>query len=233
MTSLLSLYRNAVTSNSWFDSLPRAIQEDILSRARRRELAAGERVYSRGKGADGFYKVVTGSVCVSGVSREGHVTVLDFYGPGAWFAEVSALDGGSHVHDASAYEPTSLLQITLTDLEELLVLHPELSRSLLRLEAQRLRLLLAALEAYSAQSMEQRLASRLLMLALAFGETTTRGAEIKLHLPQETLAQLIGTTRQRVNQILKGWELDGTIEQPQYGHLELRDEGSLSKLAEM
>jgi hypothetical protein len=34
------------------------------------------------------------------------LTVLDFYGPGAWFAEVSALDGGSHVHDASAYEPT-------------------------------------------------------------------------------------------------------------------------------
>ena len=233
MTSLLSLYRNAVTSNSWFDSLPAAIREDILSRARQRELAAGERVYSRGKGADGFYKVVAGSVCISGVSREGHVTVLDFYGPGAWFAEVSALDGGSHVHDASAYEPTSLLQITLTDLEELLVLHPTLSRSLLRLEAQRLRLLLAALESYSAQSMEQRLANRLLMLALAFGETTKRGAEIKLHLPQETLGQLIGTTRQRVNQILKEWERDGIVQQPEYGRILLRDQHSLGKLAEM
>ena len=204
MTSLLSLYRNAVTSNSWFDSLPTAIREDILSRARQLELAEGERVYSRGKNADGFYNVIVGSVCISGVSRDGHVTVLDFYGPGAWFAEVSALDGGSHVHDASAYEPTSLLQIALTDLEELLVLHPTLSRSLLRLETQRLRLLLAALKSYSAQSMEQRLANRLLMLAEAFGETTKGGAEIKLHLPQETLGQLIGTTRQRVNQNPEG-----------------------------
>ena len=47
---------------------------------------------------------------------------------------------------------------------------------------------------------------------------------------EETLAQLIGSTRQRVNQILKEWELAGTVEQ-QYGHLTLLDRALLEKLA--
>ena len=56
------------------------------------------------------------------------------------------------------------------------------------------------------------------------------GLEIRLHPPQETLAQLIGSTRQRVNQILKEWEAAGTVDQ-QYGHLTLLDRARLEQLA--
>jgi CRP-like cAMP-binding protein len=55
--------------------------------------------------------------------------------------------------------------------------------------------------------LEQRLASRLLMLAGPYGVTASQGLKIELHLSQETLAQLIGATRQRVNQVLKKWSL--------------------------
>lgn len=232
MTARPSLHEIVALAGRWFDELPEAIRHDVLTHARRRALTPGERLYSRGDRPDGIYCVVDGSVRVSGISREGQQTVLDFYGPGSWFGEVSMLGGTLRAHDAEGYMPTSLLQIVPEDLEKLLAVHPALTRALLRLEAMRLYLLLTALEQYSVQSMEQRLASRLLMLAGSYGANGPRGFEIGLHLPQETLAQLVGATRQRINQLLKNWELQGVVEQ-QYGRILLLDRAALEKLARM
>jgi CRP-like cAMP-binding protein len=88
-----------------------------------------------------------------------------------------------------------------------------------------------ALEHYSTQSLEQRLANRLLMLAGSFGVMSPQGLKIGLRLSQETLAQLIGATRQRVNTILKKWELDGIVEQ-RYGNILIRNKPRLEALAE-
>lgn len=233
MPPLPPLYRTVAMSYRWFDSLPEAVQHHMLARARRRELTPGQRLYSRGDPPDGFYGVLEGSIRVSGIGAEGQEAVLDFYGPGSWFGEVSLFDGLPRSHDAHASEtnlPTRLLQIAAADLEELLTVHPALSRSLLQLEALRVRILLQAIESYSTQSLEQRLANRLLMLAAAHGVTTAEGVRIELHLPQETLAQMIGATRQRVNQILKNWELDQMIKQ-QYGRILLLDQIKFENLA--
>jgi CRP/FNR family transcriptional regulator, cyclic AMP receptor protein len=129
-----------------------------------------------------------------------------------------------------AHLSSLLPQVAPADLEELLAAHPALSRSLLRLEALRLRLLLTAIESYSVQSLEQRLSSRLLMLAVSYGVKDSQGLKIKLRLSQEMLAQLIGATRQRINQIFKKWEAEGGVQQ-QYGDITLLDRDRLEKLA--
>ena len=69
------------------------------------------------------------------------------------------------------------------------------------------------------------------MLAGPYGVSSAKGLKIELHLPQETLAQLIGSTRQRVNQILKDWELEAIVEQ-QYGRLLLLDQARLERMAQ-
>jgi CRP-like cAMP-binding protein len=64
---------------------------------------------------------------------------------------------------------------------------------------------------------------------LSFGRSLSRTPnclKIQLHLSQETLAQLIGSTRQHVNQILKDWDLEGVVEQ-QYGQITLLDQARL------
>lgn len=232
MTGIPPLHRIVLMSYGWFGGLPQVIQTDILARAQQRRLAPGERVYARGEAPDGIFGVVEGSIRVSGISAQGRETVLDFYGPGSWFGEVSMLDGLPRSHDADAHAASLLLYVPPADLEDLLTVHPQLSRALLRLEAQRLRILLMALEQYSAQSLEQRLASRLLMLTGPYGVSKPEGLRIELHLPQETLAQLIGSTRQRVNQILKAWEAELILKQ-QYGRILLMDQFKLEQLAQM
>lgn len=231
-TKLVPMYRIATIASDWFETLPENVKSEVLKKSQKREIAEDQRLYSRGDPADGFYCVLEGCIRCSGVSGDGHESVLDFYGPKIWFGEVAMLDGALRSQDAVAQTRSLLLQITPDILEELLESHPSFSRGLLKLEATRLRVLLAAIEAYASQTLEQRLANRLLMLELSFGTKTEDGIRIELHLPQEVLAQLIGATRQRVNQILGKWTASKLISH-QYGKVILRDRDRLRRLAEM
>jgi CRP/FNR family transcriptional regulator, cyclic AMP receptor protein len=230
-THLSERHRAALMSADWFASLPETVRDDVVAHARTRTLADRERLFSRGEETDGINGVLEGCIRVSGISWEGRETILDFYGPGSWIGEVSALDGLPRMHDANACGRSTLLHVSVADLADLLVAHPVFCRALLRLEAQRLRIVLTALEQYSVQPLEHRLANRLLMLARSFGVADPQGLKINLHLPQETLAQLIGATRQRINQILQDWERAAIIRQ-QYGRILVLDRGRLEKLAE-
>lgn len=231
MATLPSLHRLALMSYNWFGSLPHHEQSVVLERSTEQQLRAGERLFARGDDADGIYSVVRGVVRLSGMAPDGRETVLDFYGPGVWFGEVSALDGLPRANNADAAEPCVLRHVKSGDLEEILAQRPAFSRALHRLQSQRLRILLTALENYSTQPLEQRLASRLLMLAGQHGTTSDKGLEIGLYLPQETLAQLIGSTRQRVNQIIKEWEGLGILRQ-RYGRTIVADLDRLERIAD-
>jgi CRP-like cAMP-binding protein len=217
-------------SIGWFDALPKKVKAAVHSRCTRLELPPGKRLFKRGTRSDAIYCVLKGAIRVSGTASDGQETVLDFYGPNVWFGEVSVLDGLPRTHDARSETDSILLQLSGTDLEDLLADYPAFSRGLLKLESLRLRLLLTAIESYSIQPLEKRLANRLLMLAVSFAVEKDNETYLNLHLPQETLAQLIGSTRQRINQIFKDWEALGLASQ-QYGRISLMDRAALEALA--
>ena len=56
-----------------------------------------------------------------------------------------------------------------------------------------------------------RLAKQILLLARSYGIQEGEEIRIGLQLAQEDLAQLLGASRQRVNQELKGFERDGAV----------------------
>jgi len=229
--SLTERHRRVLLKNPWFAGLSETVRDDVLARVQPKGLARGDCLFRRGDASDGVYGVLEGTLRLSGTSKEGREAVLDFYEPGAWIGEISSLDGLPRTHDAYAHVPTRVLHLSLKHLEALLERYPELSRHLLRLECRRLRLLLGEVEAFSLNTLEQRLAGRLLMLAEAYGSPTAWGQRIELHLSQELLAQLVGVSRQRVNQIFKAWEIDGLVEQ-RYGRVLLLDRGRLDALAQ-
>jgi CRP-like cAMP-binding protein len=232
LSPLLPIFRIESLSMNWFETLPESVKADVHSHGTRIKISSGQRLFSRGDPSSGLYCLLEGAVRLSGFSNDGQETVLDFYGPGFWFGEVSVLDGLDRSHDARGETDALLLHLTPANMEYLLLAHPVFSRGLLRLEALRLRLLLTAIESYSVQSLEQRLANRLLMLAVTFGIDSELGIRLDLHLPQETLAQLIGSTRQRINQIFKEWELAGIATQ-EYGRVVLVDREKLETIAAM
>ena len=118
---------------------------------------------------------------------------------------------GPRTHDSNAHGETTLLVMRKADFKELLALHTELYDALLRLNCRRLRMMFDALEDLNTRPLASRLAKQILLLARSYGIAQGDEIRIGLQLAQEDLAQLLGASRQRVNQELKGFEREGAV----------------------
>ena len=203
--------RSNIESGSWFSKLSQPLQQGILSRAMVRRLKDGATLSSRGAPADEWCGVAKGAVRVSSVSLSGKQVTLTYAEPGTWFGDIALFDGLPRTHDANAHGETTLLVVRKADFKELLSLHVELYEALLRLNCRRLRLLFDVVEDLNTRPLASRLAKQILLLARSYGVAQGEEIRIGLQLAQEDLAQLLGASRQRVNQELKGFERDGAV----------------------
>jgi CRP-like cAMP-binding protein len=198
-------------SGAWFSKLSKTLRDDILERARVRRLADGATLATRGTAAEEWCGVATGAVRISSVSLSGKQVTLTYAEPGTWFGDIALFDGLPRTHDADAHGPTTLLVVRKPDFKELLAKHAELYDALLRLNCRRLRLMFNQFEDLNTRPLQARLAKQLLLLAKSYGLPQGEEVRIKLALAQEDLAHLLGASRQRVNQELKGFEREGAV----------------------
>jgi len=203
--------RSSIESGSWFSKLSPPLRNAILSRAAVRRLKDGALLSSRGAPADEWVGVAKGAVRVSSVSLSGKQITLTYVEPGTWFGDIALFDGLPRTHDANAHGETTLLVVRKADFKELLAQHVELYDALLRLNCRRLRLLFDVVEDLNTRPLASRLAKQILLLARSYGVEQGEEVRIGLQLAQEDLAQLLGASRQRVNQELKGFERDGAV----------------------
>lgn len=210
-TVLTIIERSNIEAGSWFSKLSSALRSDILSRATVRRLGDGALLSCRGEPAEEWVGVAKGAVRVSSVSLSGKQVSLTYVEPGTWFGDISLFDGLPRTHDAAAHGDTSLLVVRKPDFKELLQRHTELYEALLRLNCRRLRLMFDVVEDLNTRPLAARLAKQILLLARSYGVPQGEEIRIGLQLAQEDLAQLLGASRQRVNQELKGFERDGAV----------------------
>ena len=125
----------------------------------------------------------------------------------------------TRVYETNLYLPyhsdpsdvVGLLCVRKADFKELLSQHSELYDALLRLNCRRLRLMFNQFEDLNTKPLSARLAKQIIMLAKSYGIEQGEEIRIGLQLAQEDLAQLLGASRQRVNQELKGFEREGAV----------------------
>jgi CRP/FNR family transcriptional regulator, cyclic AMP receptor protein len=203
--------RSHIESGSWFSKLSLPLRQAILSRSSVRRLNDGATLSARGAPAEDWCGVAKGAVRVSSVSLSGKQVTLTYVEPGTWFGDIALFDGLPRTHDANAHGETTLLVVRKADFKELLAQHVELYEALLRLNCRRLRLMFDAIEDLNTRPLAARLAKQILLLARSYGVAEGEEIRIGLQLAQEDLAQLLGASRQRVNQELKGFERDGAV----------------------
>jgi CRP-like cAMP-binding protein len=203
--------RSNIQNGSWFSKLSAPLRDDILSRASVRRLEDGTRLASRGTPAGDWVGVAKGAVRVSSVSLSGRPITLTYVEPGTWFGDIALFDDLPRTHDANAHGATTLLSVRKPDFRALLAAHVELYDALLRLNCRRLRLMFDVIEDLNTLPLASRLAKQILLLARSYGVPQGEEIRIGLALAQEDLAQLLGASRQRVNQELKGFERDGAV----------------------
>jgi CRP/FNR family transcriptional regulator, cyclic AMP receptor protein len=203
--------RNNIESGPWFSKLSLPLRNAILSRAVVRRLTDGALLSSRGQPAEEWVGVAKGAVRVSSVSLSGKQITLTYVEPGLWFGDIALFDGMPRTHDANAHGPTTLLVVRKADFKDLLAHNVELYDALLRLNCRRLRLLFDTVEDLNTLPLAARLAKQILLLARSYGIQEGDEIRVGLQLAQEDIAQLLGASRQRVNQELKGFEREGAV----------------------
>ena len=206
--------REAINAGRWFGRLSPSLRHDILRSAYVKRYKDGALICARGDMPEAWMACAKGAIRVSSTSFTGRQVTLAYIEPGVWVGDMALFDGDTRTHDAYAHGETTLLCVSQADFRKILQQHVELYDALLRLQAQRLRQLYGLVEDLNTLPLRARLAKQLLHLARSYGVTNLAGdgeIRISLQLAQEELAQLLGASRQRVNQELKTMEREGSI----------------------
>ena len=225
--------REAINAGRWFSSLSPSLRHDILRCAYVKRLKDGDLITARGDPPEEWMACAKGAVRVSSTSLSGKQITFTYVEPGIWFGDVAILDGDTRTHDGYAHGETSILCVAKADFQKILATHVELYDALLRLQARRIRQLFGLVEDLNTLPLRSRLAKQLLHFARSYGVPSLHhGNEtrIGLHLAQEELAQLLGASRQRVNQELKAMEREEIL-RIEPGGLVIRDREALLRIS--
>ena len=225
--------REAINTGRWFSSLSPSLRHDILRCAYVKRLKDGDLISARGDPPEEWMACAKGAVRVSSTSLSGKQITFTYVEPGIWFGDVAILDGDTRTHDGYAHGETSILCVAKADFQKILATHVELYDALLRLQARRIRQLFGLVEDLNTLPLRSRLAKQLLHLARSYGVPSLHhGSEprIGVHLAQEELAQLLGASRQRVNQELKAMEREEIL-RIEPGGLVIRDREALLRIS--
>ncbi|MDQ0570748.1 CRP/FNR family cyclic AMP-dependent transcriptional regulator [Variovorax paradoxus] len=226
--------REAINSGRWFSSLSPSLRHDILRCAFVKRYKDGDLIAARGDPPDHWIACAKGAVRVSSTAVSGKQVTLTYVEPGIWFGDVAMFDGDRRTHDAYAHGDTTVLCVARADFQKILAAHVELYEALMRLQARRIRTLFGLVEDLNTLPLRARLAKQLIHLVRSYGvPNLDDGSQtrIGLQLAQEELAQLLGASRQRVNQELKTMEREGTI-RIEPGGLVVLDRAALMRVSE-
>jgi CRP-like cAMP-binding protein len=221
-------YGELLRSGRWFAGLPDALQAALVGGAVVRRLPARGRLFSRGDEADGLYAVLDGGIRVSGASESGREALLTLLEPPSWFGEISIFDGQPRTHDAVAEGEALVLHVPRRALDAVLEAEPRYWRELGLLVTSKLRLAFVAMEDMALLPIAVRLARRLAMMAEGYGEREHQRRTVEVS--QEQLAQMLSTSRQTANQLLKELAARGLI-RLSYGTIEILDLAGLRRAA--
>lgn len=226
--------REAINSGRWFGSLSPSLRHDILRCAYVRRFRDGDLIAARGDPPEEWLACAKGAVRVSSTSISGKQVTLTYVEPGIWFGDVSIFDGDRRTHDAYAHGECTTLCVAKADFKKILSTHVELYEAMLRLHARRIRQLYGLVEDLNTLPLRARLAKQLIHLVRSYGVACLSNAaemRIGLQLAQEELAQLLGASRQRVNQELKSMEREEII-RIEPGGLVIRNRHALMRIVE-
>ena len=170
----------------------------------------GTTVFAQGQPSDAVMYIQKGSIKVSVLSRTGKEAVVAMLGPGDFFGE-GALTGQSvRIGTATATAATTVLIIEKATMLRLLREEPTFSERFISYMLARNLRIEADLVDHLFNSSEKRLARALLLLA-RYGDPV--GPERRIpKISQETLAEMVGTTRSRVNFFMNKFRDLGFIE---------------------
>jgi len=166
-------------------------------------------VFAQGDPSKDVRYLQKGAIKISVLSRLGKEAVVALLGPGDFFGEGALAGQSLRIGTATAVAPSSVLVIAREAMVRLLHEEPEFSDRFIAYMLTRNIRIEADLVDQLFNSSEKRLARTLLLLA-RYGQVNPQRTLPRIS--QQTLAEMIGTTRSRVNFFMNKFKKLGLIE---------------------
>ncbi|MBV8031257.1 MAG: Crp/Fnr family transcriptional regulator, partial [Betaproteobacteria bacterium] len=182
----------------------------IASLGRLRRLKDGQAAPPDGGHGRHLFVIVSGCVRLSSATRQGREFVYALLGPGSFYGLGNVIKGIDPRADAEASGATEIAVIDGPGFLALLDREPRLWRHVAVLLHKRLTHAMWAIRDNSVAPLAERLVRRL--LALAAAAAPAHGAPVSLRLTQTDLGRMLGTSRSRINGILKRLERERLVE---------------------
>jgi CRP/FNR family transcriptional regulator, cyclic AMP receptor protein len=196
------------TKKNVFDA--QVFLESVVASRKVAEFRKKQAIFSQGAAADSVLYIQKGSVKLTVVNESGKEAVVAIFGSGDFFGEGSMAGQTIRMGTATAMVPTTLLIIERDEMIRVLHSEHELSdRFITYMLARNIRVEEDLIDQLF-NSTEKRLARTLLLLA-RYGQED-QPQPVLQKVSQETLAEIIGTTRSRVNLFMNKFKQLGFIE---------------------
>jgi CRP/FNR family cyclic AMP-dependent transcriptional regulator len=202
--------------------------ERVGRSVRRRAFAEGTNIFTTEQPGEALYFILSGKVKVYIEQRDGTDVTLSIMGRGDTFGEMSMFDDSGRSASALVIEDAVLLWMDRLAFQECLADVPPLWRNLVRILSARVRFADEHIQALARLDVYGRVANQLLNFADRYGQPATNGSVfIPLKLSQSDLADLVGASRKRVNQVIVAFKSQGLIAVDEEGKFQILDRTAL------
>lgn len=198
-----------IFSNPWFGALQETSREVLLTKSRSSTVSSGSFLVRKGEPATGFFGIVTGVLAACSVLEDGRQMIFGLLEPGDWCGEASSIDGLPRTHDLRALSHAEVLHITQLQFDQLMH-DAQFARAIAVLQTARIRTMFSFFEDAALRSTRARVARRLLRLASGDATPVPKSRSI-IPVTHETLAMMLGITRQTLALELKALAAEGAI----------------------
>lgn len=205
----------ATSTNGVFD--PKAFLASVGEGRRLTNSGEGQVIFTQGDPADALFYVQKGKVKVTTISSQGKEAVVAILGPGDFFGEGCLAGQPLRISTVATLTVSSIARLDKAAVIRVLHDEPAFSELFMSYLLARNIRMEADLIDQLFNSSEKRLA-RLLLLLANFGQEG-RPQPVIAKISQETLAEMIGTTRSRVSHFMNKFRRLGFI--TYNGHLEI------------
>ncbi len=199
-------------SHSILAGLPSRDAERITAHMSNQHFSKGEIIFREGSFPPGIFFIRRGKVKKYQVDAEGNEQIIYVANTGELIGYHALLSEERYPDSASALEDSLIAFIPKEDFLEVLTTSEILSQRLLKLLSHEFTVFANNVTLLARRTVKERLATQLVVMREKYKENYQPGMEVEINLSRDDLASIVGTARENVVRILKGFKEDGIIE---------------------
>lgn len=195
-----------------FQGLSRQQLAELNGLLRSSSIPAGSHFITAEQPGEVVYVLLEGTVKIYVTQADGREVILAFLGRGDTVGEMSLVDSAGRSANVVTTEPSRVLWMDRASFQSCLRTLAPLASNLVRLLSHRLRFANEQIQALCTLDVPGRVARQILALADRYGTAEADGGiRIALRLTQSDLAELVGASRERVNQVIVDFKARGLL----------------------